>query len=230
MSGPGGPGGPGRPGRPITIALDGPAGSGKSTVAKAVAQRLALPHIDTGAMYRAVTLKALSHGVGADDAGGLQALLEGTDVDLRDGRVYLDGRDVSSEIRSPEVTASVSSVAAQAPVREWMLDRQRHLVGAGGGVMEGRDIATVVLPGADFKFFLTAAPGERARRRAAELGSEGVVASVDEVLGEIEARDRLDAGREMSPLRVAEGATVIDSTGLTIDEVVEEIVKATRAG
>ena len=214
--------------RPVTIALDGPAGSGKSTVAREVAERLSLPHIDTGAMYRAVTLKALERGVGAHDADGLQSLLDGTDIDLRDGKVFLDGRDVSAEVRGAPVTASVSEVATHAPVRQWMVEHQRQLVGERGGVVEGRDITTVVLPDADFKFFLTAAPRERARRRAAELAADGVPASVDEVLSGIEARDRLDAGREVSPLRVAEGATVIDSTGRSVDEVVDEIVAVTR--
>jgi len=215
-------------GRAITIALDGPAGSGKSTVARAVAQRLSLPHIDTGAMYRAVTLKALERGVGAHDGEGLQSLLDATDIDLLDGKVLLDGRDVSAEVRGGPVTAAVSQVAANAPVRQWMVERQRRLVGERGGVVEGRDIATVVLPQADFKFFLTAAPEERARRRAAELAAEGIPTSLEEVLTGIEARDRLDAGREVSPLRVAEGATVIDSTGRSVDDVVDEIVAVTR--
>ena len=214
--------------RPITIALDGPAGSGKSTVARAVAERLSLPHIDTGAMYRAATLKALERGVGTDDGAGLRSLLDVTDIDLRDGKVFLDGRDVSAEVRAGPVTASVSRVAAHAPVRQWMVDRQRQLAGERGGVVEGRDITTVVLPQADFKFFLTAAPRERARRRAAELAAEGVATSVDEVLTGIEARDRLDAGRAESPLRVAEGATVIDSTGRSVDDVVDEIVAVAR--
>ena len=214
--------------RPITIALDGPAGSGKSTVARAVAERLSLPHIDTGAMYRAATLKALERGVGTDDGAGLRSLLDVTDIDLRDGKVFLDGRDVSAEVRAGPVTASVSQVAAHAPVRQWMVDRQRRLACERGGVVEGRDITTVVLPQADFKFFLTAAPRERARRRAAELAAEGVATSVDEVLTGIEARDRLDAGRAESPLRVAEGATVIDSTGRSVDDVVDEIVAVAR--
>jgi cytidylate kinase len=214
--------------RPITIALDGPAGSGKSTVARAVAQRLSLPHIDTGAMYRAATLKALERGVGADDAAGLRALLDATDIDLADGKVVLDGRDVSAEVRLRAVTQSVSQVAAHAAVREWMVERQRRLIGERGGVVEGRDIATVVLPQADFKFFLTAAPEERARRRAAELAAEGVPATFEDVMDGIEARDRLDSGREASPLRLAEGATVIDSTGRSVEDVVDEIVAATR--
>jgi len=193
-------------------------------VARAVAKRLSLPHIDTGAMYRAATLKALERGVGTDDGAGLRCLLDVTDIDLRDGKVFLDGRDVTAEVRAGPVTASVSQVAAHAAVRQLMVDRQRRLVCERGGVVEGRDITTVVLPQADFKFFLTAAPRERARRRAAELAAEGVATSVDEVLTGIEARDRLDAGRAESPLRVAEGATVIDSTGRSVDDVVDEIV------
>jgi cytidylate kinase len=216
------------PGAPITIAVDGPAGSGKSTVARAVARRLGLPHIDTGAMYRAVTLKALSTGVEPGDGEGLARLLETTELDIQDGSVSLDGVDVTTAVRRPEVTAAVSEVAAQPQVREWLVERQRRLLGERGGVMEGRDIATVVLPGADFKFFLTAEPAERARRRALELQAQGRAASVDEVLAEIEDRDRTDSGREVSPLRIAPGATVIDSTGRTVDEVVDEIVATTR--
>lgn len=212
--------------RPLTIAVDGPAGSGKSTVAKAVARRLALPHIDTGAMYRAVTIKAQEQGVAADDAEGLAGILARTVVDLYDGRVWLDGADVTAAVRSAAVTAAVSQVSAQPVVRQWMLERQRRLVGERGGVMEGRDIATVVLPGADCKFFLTASPEERARRRAAELQAGGVATTPEDVLAEIRARDERDAGRTLSPLRVAPGATVIDSTGWTIDEVVDHIVQA----
>jgi cytidylate kinase len=158
----------------------------------------------------------------------LGSLLDRTDIDLRGDRVFLDGRDVSTEVRSSAVTALVSQVATHAAVRQWMVDRQRQLAGERGGVVEGRDIATVVLPGADFKFFLTAAPEERARRRAAELAADAIPATVEEVLSGIEARDRLDAGRQESPLRVAEGATVIDSTGRSVDDVVDEIVATTR--
>lgn len=210
----------------LTIAVDGPAGSGKSTVAKAVARRLHLPHIDTGAMYRAVTLKALAQGVAPDDAEALAGVLAGTLVDLHDGRVWLDGADVTAAVRSEAVTASVSQISAQPVVRQWMLERQRRLVGERGGVMEGRDIATVVLPGADCKFFLTASPDERARRRAAELQAGGAAVTPEDVLAEIQARDERDASRAVSPLVVAPGATVIDSTGWTIDEVVDHIVRA----
>jgi cytidylate kinase len=215
--------------RPITIAVDGPAGSGKSTVARAVARRLSLPHIDTGAMYRALALKALENGVSPGDPEALARLLADTVIDLSNGRVLLDGRDVTAAVRSAPVTAAVSQVAAQAPVREWMVERQRALAAERGGVMEGRDIGTVVLPQADFKFFLTAAPEERARRRAAELQAEGTPTTVEEVLAELQARDRSDSGRTLAPLQVPPGARVIDSTGRSVDEVVEEIVGVTES-
>lgn len=209
------------------IAIDGPAGSGKSTAARALAERLCLPHVDTGAMYRAVTLKALNAGVDPGDEDGLQRLLDGTEIDLVDGRVLLDQSDVTAAVRSAAVTASVSQVAAVPKVRHWMLQRQRRLVAERGGVMEGRDIGTVVLPAADLKVFLTAAPEVRARRRAAELQEEGVATTLAAVLEEIEARDRTDAQREVSPLRRAPDAVVIDSTGRSVDDVVGEIVRRT---
>lgn len=214
--------------RPVTIAIDGPAGSGKSTVARAVAERLGLPYVDTGAMYRAVTLKALRAGVPAGDGEALRRLLDGTEIDWRDGSVFLDGTDVGDAVRAAAVTAAVSEVSAQPQVREWMVSRQRRLLGEHGGVMEGRDIGTVVLPGADFKFFLTADPAERARRRAAELQAKGRAVSIPEVMEDLAARDRTDAGREVSPLCVAPGAAVIDTTGLTINQVVDRISEAAR--
>ena len=210
---------------PLVIAIDGPAASGKSTAARAVAQRLSLPHVDTGAMYRALTLKALNAGVGPGDEQKLERLLEGTEIDLVDGRVLLDQADVTAAVRTAAVTAGVSRVAAVPKVRHWMLQRQRRLVAERGGVMEGRDIGTVVLPSADLKVFLTAAPEVRARRRAAELQADGVDTTVTAVLEEIEARDRTDAQREESPLRMAPDAIVIDSTGRSVGDVVEEIVR-----
>ena len=210
--------------RPLTIAIDGPAGSGKTTVARAVAEALSLPHLDTGAMYRAATLKALALGIPVSDGDALAAMLASTSIDLRNGCVLLDDRDVSSDVRGADVTAAVSDLAAQPAVRAWMLRRQRDLAAERGGVMEGRDIATVVLPDADLKVFLTASPEERARRRAAELASEGREAPVEQVGAAMAERDRLDSGRAVAPLRVSEGAVVIDSTGKTVAEVVDEIV------
>ncbi|HWD10080.1 MAG TPA: (d)CMP kinase [Actinomycetota bacterium] len=216
--------------RAVTVAIDGPAGSGKTTVAREVARRLCLPHVDTGSMYRAATLKAFAAGVSPADGDGLRRLLGATDIVVGDGKVVMDGVDVSGPVRSAAVTAAVSQVAAQPAVREWMVARQRQLLGERGGVMEGRDIGTAVLPGADFKFFLTATPEERARRRAAELRAEGVGTSEAAVLEEIKVRDALDSSRAVAPLRVAPGAVVIDSTAKSIDEVVDEIVRAVEGG
>lgn len=212
------------------VALDGPAGSGKSTVAAAVARSLGVPHVDTGAMYRAVTLKALRAGVPACDGPALAALLPGTDVDLVGTTVLLDGVDESLAIRSAAVTGAVSQVAAHPAVRAWLVERQRALVARRGGVMEGRDVGTVVLPDAPFKFFLTADPAERARRRTAELRASGVAVTDASVLADIEARDLLDSSRAASPLRVADGAVVIDSTGRSVEDVVAEIVAAVGGG
>lgn len=211
------------------VAIDGPAGSGKSTVARAAAARLTLPHIDTGAIYRAMTLKALRQKVPSDDGDALGELAESTRIDLDRDRVLLDDEDVTVEIRSPKVTSEVSRVSAHAQVRSRLIRLQRSLIPDEGAVVEGRDIGTVVLPDAEVKIFLTAAPEERARRRAAELAEQE--AAMDRVLGQILERDRLDSERASSPLAVAEGALVIDSTGRTVEDIVDEIerlVSATR--
>lgn len=217
------------------IAIDGPAGSGKSTVSRLLAQRLGLRHIDTGAMYRAVTLKAQRAGVGPGDGKALRSLAEASDIDLGpDGAVFLDGADVTSEIRSAEVTSEVSEVAAHPGVREVLVEIQRRLA-QGGGVAEGRDIGTVVLPDADLKVFLTASREERARRRLADEtdGAHGAGrgSGLAEVLADIDRRDRLDSEREASPLKVAPDALVIDTTSKTPAETVDEIItKASEAG
>jgi prephenate dehydrogenase len=209
-------------GRRPVIAIDGPAGAGKSTVATAIARRLGLGHLDTGAMYRAVTLAALEQGVDPSDAEGCAALARS--MELRVGeRVVLDGRDVTEEIRAPAVTASVSIVAAHPQVRAELVGRQRAWVAAdGGGVVEGRDIASVVLPDADLKIFLTAESAERAWRRANEERADpGDLTATAEAM---RRRDFLDSNRAASPLLAAEGAIVVDSTGRSVDSVVEEVL------
>lgn len=207
----------------VVIAIDGPAGAGKSTVASGVAVRTGIDRLDTGAMYRAVTLAVLRAGADPADGDTAAAVARRARIDIGEG-VLLDSADVTDEVRSPHVDAVVSLVASHAGVRAELVRRQREwVVEHGGGVVEGRDIGSVVLPDADLKVYLTAAPEVRARRRAAEDGSvDG--ADVEQVAARIAERDRLDSGRVVSPLVVAADAHVIDSTGRSVDEVVEEVM------
>ena len=195
----------------MVIAIDGPAGAGKSTVARAVAGRLGFTYLDTGAMYRSVALAALERGV--------EPAVVAPSVRIQPaGRVLLDGRDVTDAIRTPEVSEAASRAAAEPAVRAAMVAEQRRLLSSGDWVAEGRDIGTVVAPNAELKVFLTADPEVRARRRAAELGAD-----VRSVLAEQLIRDERDATRADSPLVAADDAVTVDTTGLTIDEVVDRI-------
>jgi cytidylate kinase len=214
----------------MIVAIDGPAGSGKSTVARALARRLGFTYLDSGALYRAVTLLALERGLGLEDAGALAELARATDIELHERdhdyvQVIANGDDISEEIRAPQVTGASSRVAAHSEVRRALLQKQRELIASGNYVAEGRDIGTVVAPDAPVKLFLTADPDERARRRAAELKRRGVEAAADEVKAAIEQRDRLDSTRSAAPLRVADDAVVIDTTGLEVEEVVNRAAK-----
>jgi CMP/dCMP kinase len=194
------------------IAIDGPAGSGKSTVARRLADRLGLQYLDTGAMYRAVTFAALRRGIDPADQGPVESLARKVDLDVGPDRVTVDGVDATIEIRGPEVSRAVSLVAANAGVRTELVRRQREwATERGGGVLEGRDIGTVVFPDARLKVFLTAGEGERARRRSDEA--------------DVEQRDRLDSTRSVSPLKAADDAIVIDTTELAVDEVVARILE-----
>ncbi len=196
----------------MIVAIDGPAGAGKSSVARAVAARLGFTYLDTGAMYRAVALAALRRGApAAEVAAGLRVSVG--------ERVLLDGEDVSAEIRAPEVSEAASRAAAEPAVRAAMVAEQRRLMSAGDWVAEGRDIGTVVAPDAAVKVFLTASPHERARRRAEQLGADPATVLVEQTI-----RDARDAQREDSPLRPADGAVELDSTGLSQADVVERIV------
>jgi cytidylate kinase len=197
----------------MLVAIDGPAGAGKSTVARALARRLGARYLDSGAMYRCVAVLSLR-----DPGADVAELAAAAPIDLEDGLVLLDGEDVSDAIRSPEVSKKASEVAAEPAVRAALVQKQRALLAQGDWVAEGRDIGTVVAPGAELKVYLDADPAERARRRAAESG--GGEAGV---LKEMRARDERDRSRDASPLREAEGAVRVDTTGLTVDEVVERI-------
>ena len=216
----------------LVIAIDGPAASGKSTTARLVAERLGYVHIDTGAMYRAVTLKVLRKGIPPGDAGAIGRMLASTHVVLRrEGdatRVILDGEDVTAEVRSPEVTRAVSDVSRHRAVREAMVREQRRMGSEGGIVLEGRDIGTVVFPDADLKFFIIAGIDARARRRAEELRGRGIEPDTGALAEEIRKRDMLDSTRDESPLRKADDAIEIDTSDLTIEEQVRIVVDRVR--
>lgn len=210
------------PGATLVVAIDGPAGTGKSTVARALADRLGVPYLDTGAMYRAVTWAVLEAGVDpTSDRPAVAAIARRIGIELDGSVVRVDGVDVSSAIRGAAVTGAVSAVAAQPEVRAELVDRQRRWVRArGGAVLEGRDIGTVVFPDATAKVYLTARAGVRARRRAAETGED-----VAEVERSIVRRDGLDSTRELAPLRQAGDAVIVDTSELSAAEVVERLVE-----
>jgi len=203
----------------MVIAIDGPAGAGKSTVARGVAGELGFTYLDSGAMYRCVALAALRGGTNLDDGEAVGALAEGLRIDFDGRRVLLDGDDVSAEIRTPEVSAAASHVSVHPRVREAMVTRQRELIAAADYVAEGRDIGTVVSPDSPLKVFLTASDEERGRRRAAETGED-----VEAVLAAQRQRDARDTQREHGALRAAEDAVELDTTGLSIDEVIAQVV------
>ncbi|MCW1928205.1 (d)CMP kinase [Bhargavaea beijingensis] len=216
----------------IRIAIDGPAAAGKSTIAKLVAEKLGYTYIDTGAMYRALTYKAIGAGIDLDKAADVEALLPGTEIELKAGdkgqTVWLDGQDVTDEIRTDAVTNGVSAVSAHAGVRAYMVDAQRRMAEEGGVVMDGRDIGTAVLPDAELKVFMTASVEERARRRHAENLRRGFESSIDQLAQEIALRDKKDSEREISPLTKAEDAALLDTTSLSISEAAEAIMDLVR--
>ncbi|GAB0166749.1 (d)CMP kinase [Lysinibacillus sp. CTST325] len=213
----------------IQIAIDGPAGAGKSTIAKIVAEALGFTYIDTGAMYRAVTYKAMQQNIHLNDETKLAEMLASSTMDLKpssEGQlVFLDGKNVSAEIRSNEVTSSVSQVAAHAKVRELLVAQQQKLAANGGVVMDGRDIATHVLKTAELKIFMSATVEERARRRFIDNQKRGIESSIEKLQEEIALRDKMDSEREASPLIQAEDAVFLDTTALSIDEAAQAILK-----
>ena len=204
------------------IAIDGPAGSGKSTVARALAVRLGLEYLDTGAMYRGVTFAALRRRIDPSEPELVARVAEDVELDVQSGCVLVDGVDATIEIRGPEVTRAVSIVAANPEVRRELVRRQREWAKErDGGVIEGRDIGSVVFPDAELKVYLTADPETRAQRRAGEVTD----LDYETVAADLARRDALDQGREVSPLSEAEGALVVDTTGLSVDEIVELLVE-----
>ncbi|MEA4912272.1 MAG: (d)CMP kinase [Oscillospiraceae bacterium] len=214
------------------IAIDGPAGAGKSTIARKVAAALGYIYVDTGALYRTIGYFAISRGVDLHDAAALQGLLLGARIELRfidtEQRVFLNDADVTPKIRTESVSMASSAVAALPSVREYLLDLQRGIAAQNNVVMDGRDIGTAILPDAKVKIFLTASPEERARRRYEELLDKGVSADYGAVLADLKQRDYDDSHREASPLRRAADAVAVDTTGKTLEEAVDMVIKIVK--
>lgn len=214
-----------------SIAIDGPSGAGKSTLARALAQEMGYLYVDTGAVYRTVGLAVQRRGVNPQDAQAVEQVLDQVDITMGHGsdgaqRMYLDGEDVSQAIRQHEISRYASQVAALAPVRNFLLEKQRHLAQCHNVIMDGRDIGTVVLPQADVKIFLTADAKDRARRRYLELLERGQQADLDQILADVVERDRQDMERAIAPLKKAEDAQVVDTTGKDLAESRELLRKA----
>lgn len=216
----------------LIIAIDGPSGAGKSSVTRELAAKLGYIHIDTGAMFRVVALMVQRHGIDVSDAAAVAAVCQRLVIDFdpagSQNRVFANGEDVSSLIRSPEISLLTSQIAALPPVRQALLAMQRELGRQGGVVLEGRDIGTVVFPDADLKFFLTASPEERGRRRYKELKAKGVPVGLEQTVAEVMQRDQQDMMREHAPLRCADDAVEIDSTGLTPEMVLSRMIAEVR--
>lgn len=215
------------------IAIDGPAGSGKSTTAKLLAARLGFIYLDTGAMYRAVTLFALENGVSPEDARALEAIASRVTIEFKTeadvNQVFLNGLDVTEAIRSPEVTSAVSPVSAHAGVREAMVARQREMARKGGVVAEGRDTTSVVFPDADIKVYLEASLQERARRRLIDFSRQGINSTLEEQMELLARRDDYDSGRSNSPLTRTRDSVLVDTTNLNVEEQVDKIIKLIQA-
>jgi CMP/dCMP kinase len=214
--------------RKLTIAIDGPSGAGKGTVARAIAAELGYRHVDSGAMYRAVGWKAIQDGVPLDSEQAVEALALRSAITLMDSAVTIDGHDVTRAIRTPEIDRAAAAVARLPRVRAVLVERQRQLGTDGGIVMEGRDIGTVVFPHADVKVYLDASPEERARRRATDPAHSGGPTTVSDVATLLTARDEIDRTRKASPLYAAADAMVVDTTGKSVDEVVREVLNIVR--
>jgi cytidylate kinase len=218
--------------RGIVIAVDGPSGAGKSTISRALSKRLGYLEIDTGAMYRAMAWLAKEIGLDCEDPLAVQKFSMSAEVELQldngTTRVLANGQEVTQQIRTPEISMLTSRISALAPVREAMMTLQRRMGAKGGVILDGRDIGTVVFPDAELKFFLSASAEERGRRRFLELQSKGIMAELEETIQNVVLRDKQDSERELAPLRQADDAIAIDSTGLTIDQVIALMEKSYR--
>lgn len=208
----------------LVIAVDGPAGAGKSTIAKIIAKKLNINYIDTGAMYRAITYKCLKNNIDVNNEEEVIKIAKHTDIDFRDNNIYLDGQIVNEEIRSMEVSNNVSNVAKVKEVRYLMVDVQREIGKRNSVILDGRDIGSYVFPDAHYKFFLVATPHERGTRRHKELIEKGYEVNLDEIINDIIKRDEMDSNREFAPLVKAEDAIEIDTTGKSIDAVVDSVL------
>lgn len=212
----------------LVIAIDGPAGAGKSTISRKISDKLGINYIDTGAMYRAITYKCLEKGIDVLDENSVISLCENSDVDFIDNKIYLDGNCINDEIRTQNVSSNVSNVAKIGRVREILVKRQREIGQATDVILDGRDVGTCIFPDTKYKFYLNASPEERGRRRYIELKEKGEEVSLNEIIDNIKKRDYIDSTRDVAPLTKAEDALEVDSTNMTIDEVVEFIVKKVK--
>ncbi len=208
----------------LVIAVDGPAGAGKSTIAKIIANKLNINYIDTGAMYRAITYKCLKNNVDVDNAEEVVELAKSTEIDFKDNNIYLDKKIVNDEIRTVDVSNNVSKVSKIKEVRKLLVDVQRNIGSKSSVILDGRDIGSVVFPNADYKFYLIATPEERGCRRFKEMRNKGYDVNLDEIIKDIVDRDKMDMNRKFAPLVKSKDALEIDTTGKTIDDVVDEVV------
>ena len=207
----------------LRVAIDGPGGTGKSTIAKAVAERFGIEYIDTGAMYRSIALKSVREGVSAADEPAVKEMLSSTDIDFKDGKVWLDGEDVGGLIRTNEISMAASNISKLPCVRAKVDELSRYLASTRDVVMEGRDIGTAVIPDAEVKIFMTADPLVRAKRRYDQLIEQGKEADLDKIAEEIKERDYQDSHRELNPLKQAEDAVFLDTTNMTIEENIDAV-------
>jgi cytidylate kinase len=208
----------------LVIAVDGPAGAGKSTIAKIVADKLNINYIDTGAMYRAITYKVLQNDVDVNNENEIVKIAKKSEIDFKDNNIYLDGKILKDEIRTPEVSHNVSNVAQIKEVRHLMVDVQRHIGNKNSVILDGRDIGSYVFPNANYKFFLVASPEERGERRYKELIKKGYTTTLEEVINDVIRRDEIDSNREFAPLVKANDAIEIDTTGKSVEKVVQSVI------